>query len=146
MSICFYNEDVIMPLLKFGRIKKCLKNEVISHQCTLGAVNYIFCSDDYLLALNTKFLQHDYYTDVITFDYTQNTLVAGDIYISTDRVLNNSFIFKVEYEEELVRVICHGLLHLLNFGDKEKDEIDLMRRKEYELIHAIFSFQMILLH
>ena len=103
----------------------------------LGSINYIFCSDNYLLELNIKFLKHDYFTDVITFDYSEGRVVAGDIYISIDRVMNNSVIYKQNYSDELTRVISHGLLHLLKYNDKEKEEIKIMRQKESQLLKKI---------
>lgn len=134
MSINFYNEDVILPSLNYHVLRKILKKEIRFNKSNLGEVNYIFCSDDYLLSLNIKFLQHNYYTDVITFDYSENNCIAGDIYISTDRVLNNSVTFVQNLSDELVRVISHGMLHLLKYNDKELDEIVKMRHKESELM------------
>lgn len=120
-------------------VQKVLKGEVRKNKLKLGSINYIFCSDDYLLSMNIKFLNHDYYTDVITFDYTTETCVSGDIYISTDRVLNNSATFEQNFSDELVRVISHGLLHLLKFNDKEHDEILVMRNKESEMVNKYNS-------
>ena len=102
-------------------------------------INFIFCSDDFLLNLNIQFLNHDYYTDVITFDYTKDAVVSGDVYISVDRVINNSATFGQSYENELVRVISHGLLHLLGLNDKSEDEIRLMRAAENDLLKKFHS-------
>lgn len=105
-----------------------------SENKTVGEINYIFCDDDYLLELNNKHLRHDTLTDIITFDYTLGNLISGDIFISTERVLDNSKDFDVSFEEELKRVIVHGILHLCGFKDKtEKDELQ-MRSKEDEKI------------
>lgn len=134
MSISFYNEDVVLPGINFEVIQKVIKGEVRKHKVKLGEINFIFCSDDYLLDLNLKFLNHDYYTDVITFDYSDEAAVSGDIYISTDRVLNNSATFEQNFTDEIVRVISHGMLHLLKYNDKDSDEILMMRRKESEMV------------
>jgi rRNA maturation RNase YbeY len=138
MSIYFYNEDVELPSLNFEAMKKVLRSELRINRRKLGNINYIFSSDSYLLELNIKFLRHDYYTDVITFDYSEDNIVSGDIYISVDRVMNNALIFKQIFTEELVRVISHGLLHLLKFNDKEEEEIILMRKKEDAMLKKFF--------
>ena len=93
-------------------------------------VNLIFCSDEYLLQKNIEFLQHDYYTDIITFDYCQGDLIMGDLFISKDRVIDNAQTNGVSFENELNRVIVHGLLHLCGYKDKSVDEEKLMRSKE----------------
>ncbi len=140
MSIQFFCEDVVLPDLHFEAINRGLKIELRLQKAKLGEINYIFCSDEYLLVMNSKFLKHDFYTDVITFDYSGNGRISGDIFISTDRVLNNSVIFEQSFDSELLRVISHGLLHLLGFNDKEEVEIGLMRQKEIELLNRINSF------
>ena len=96
----------------------------------LGLVNYIFCSDVRLLDINNQFLKHNYYTDIITFDNTDGALIAGEMYISVDRVIDNSLKFNVKEYYELCRVMVHGLLHLLGYKDKSKKEIETMRAKE----------------
>ena len=99
-----------------------------------GALNYIFCDDTYLLKINQKYLNHDDYTDVITFDYTTGKLAAGDIYISVDRLLENSKRYGVSFENELLRVMAHGMLHLMGYKDKGAAHIKLMGQKEEEKI------------
>jgi probable rRNA maturation factor len=98
----------------------------------LSRLDYIFCSDTYLLDMNKQFLQHDYYTDIITFDLSDNktALTVGEIYISVDRVKENAAIHEVSFGDELLRVMAHGALHLCGYGDKTKREITLMRSKE----------------
>jgi rRNA maturation RNase YbeY len=140
MSIYFFNEDVDLPKLSFEAIKKGLKSEIRINSKRLGTINIIFCSDDYLYAMNVKFLNHDSLTDVITFDYTEDKLISGDIFVSTDRVLNNSSHYQQDFYDELIRVISHGLLHLLNFNDKETKETLLMREKESNLLERIKLF------
>lgn len=99
-----------------------------------GNINYIFCSDEYLLKINKEYLNHDYYTDIITFDYRLGNIISGDIYISIDRIGENSKKHFVLFEEELKRVIIHGILHILGFKDSTKKEKDFMRKKEEECL------------
>lgn len=98
----------------------------------LEEISYIFCDDDYLLDINMKYLDHDTYTDIISFDYSVGNILQGDIYISTERVEENSREFNVSFEEELRRVIIHGVLHLCGYKDKSEEESSLMRLKEEE--------------
>ncbi|MEK7718257.1 MAG: rRNA maturation RNase YbeY [Bacteroidota bacterium] len=139
MSIYFHHEDVVLPEVNFNALVKVLKREIRINKSKLGKINYIFCSDEFLFDINVKFLNHNFYTDVITFDYTANGVVSGDIYISTDRVLNNSITFDQLYIDELVRVVSHGLLHLLGYNDKEYEEVILMRKKESDLLFKFNS-------
>lgn len=141
MSFQFFNEDVNLPDLNFDLVSKVFKLTMRSHKLRLGNINYIFCSDDYLIQLNNQFLNHNYYTDVISFDYTENRIVSGDIYISIDRVKNNSDTYSELFRTELLRVISHGFLHLLKFNDKEDSEIVIMRYQESELIKKIISYE-----
>ena len=103
-------------------------------------MNYIFCNDDYILNINRQYLNHDYFTDIISFDYseydyeTQKTLVSGDLFISLDTVRSNSKLIGVEFEEELHRVIIHGVLHLLGFKDMTEQEEKEMRKEEEECL------------
>ncbi|CAM4084737.1 rRNA maturation RNase YbeY [Gillisia limnaea] len=98
----------------------------------LEEISYIFCNDDYMLDINMKYLDHDTYTDIISFDYSVGNILQGDIYISTERVEENSREFNVSFEEELRRVIIHGVLHLCGYKDKSEEESTLMRGKEEE--------------
>jgi len=139
MSIYFECEDVKLPELNFEHVKKILKGQVRGKKFKLGLINYIFCSDDFLLDLNIKFLDHDYYTDVITFDYSDGLVVSGDVYISVERVINNSVIFGQSFEDELVRVISHGLLHLLGLDDKTEEDVRMMRKAENILLEKYLS-------
>ena len=103
----------------------------------LGDISLIFCSDEYLLDMNRTHLDHDYYTDIITFDYTDNQIVSGDLFISIDRVRDNATDFNVSFEHELCRVIIHGVLHLCGYKDKSDDEEKLMRTKENNALSLI---------
>lgn len=96
----------------------------------LGDINLIFCSDDYLLEMNQQHLSHDYFTDIITFDYSFDSLVAGDLFISVDRIRENASDLSVSFEDELHRVCCHGVLHLCGYSDKTENDQTLMRSKE----------------
>lgn len=107
-------------------IIKCIEEE--NHE--LGEVNYIFCDDTYLHKINVEFLQHDTFTDIISFDYSLGKLVSGDIFISIERVKENASKFEVSFQEELHRVIIHGILHYMGFKDKTDNEKQIMRDKE----------------
>ena len=110
-------------------------NRVIqSEGFSVGQVDYIFCTDEYLLELNQEYLKHDTFTDIITFDYTDGGVISGDIFISTDRVKENAKEFEEDVLNELRRVMSHGVLHLAGYGDKSKEESKLMREKEDEKI------------
>ena len=101
-----------------------------SESKALEEVNVIFCSDDYLLEINKTHLNHDYYTDIITFDYCVDYQVFGDMFISVDRVLENARAQGVDWKDELARVLVHGILHLVGYGDKSEEEVTLMRSRE----------------
>ncbi|WBU90664.1 rRNA maturation RNase YbeY [Cellulophaga omnivescoria] len=107
---------------------------IASEDHLVGDINYIFCDDAYLLNINQQYLDHDTYTDIITFDYTDGTVISSDIYISIERVKENAADFKVNFNEELLRVMAHGILHLCGYKDKTNEEAAVMRSKEEEKI------------
>ena len=107
----------------------------------IGDINYIFCDDDYLLKINLEYLRHDTLTDIITFDYVENNVLNGDIYISIERVMDNSVIFSVSFEQELLRVLSHGVLHLCGYKDKTKEDAATMRKKEDAAIQLFQTIQ-----
>ncbi len=109
-----------------------IERVIESENKKLEEISYIFCDDDYLLDINMKYLDHDTYTDIISFDYSVGNILQGDIYISTERVEENSREFNVSFEEELRRVIIHGVLHLCGYKDKTEEESSMMRLKEEE--------------
>lgn len=111
-----------------------LRNVLISEEKKEGEINYIFCDDDYLHEINVKYLNHDDYTDIISFDNAVGNILHGDIFISTERVAENAEKFEVSFDEELKRVIAHGMLHFCGYKDKTDDEAQLMREKEDEKI------------
>ncbi len=95
-----------------------------------GELSFIFCSDNYLLGINKNYLKHDFYTDVITFDYCENDIISGDIFISIERIKENAKTFNTTFENELYRVMIHGILHLVGYNDKTDKEQKQMREKE----------------
>jgi probable rRNA maturation factor len=101
---------------------------------SLGDLNLIFCSDEYLLEINREHLDHDYYTDIITFDYSEEGVVSGDLFVSIDRVIDNAKQLSIEFHDELCRVCVHGLLHLCGYKDKSSADEKLMRSKEDEML------------
>ncbi|MFV0521634.1 MAG: rRNA maturation RNase YbeY [Mangrovibacterium sp.] len=130
MAILFHFEDVKTFTLERRKIKSWIKLAVEEENYSLSDVNFIFCSDDYLLDVNRQYLDHDYYTDIITFDYVEDKKVAGDIFVSTDRVFENAKTFNVSFNIELRRMLIHGILHLLTYKDKEPKDKKLMTEKE----------------
>ena len=111
-------------------LKTWLENIISSEGKKLGDINYIFCDDEYLLKVNQDFLQHDYYTDIITFDYVKGKTISGDIFISVERIKDNAIALSKEYESEFKRVLAHGILHLCGYKDKTPEEEKIMRDKE----------------
>lgn len=132
MSVNFSCADVELVLSEPQLLKKWIADIIVSHGKKLGKINYLFCSDEHIYETNVMFLNHDTYTDIITFDYVEGLLVSGDILISVDRVRDNAQSFSVPFEQELRRVIIHGVLHLLGFKDKTELDATEMRHKENE--------------
>ena len=125
-NIFFHTEDISFAFENEGTTSNWLVKLVERHNKKLGELNYIFCSDDYLLKLNQEHLNHDYFTDIITFDYCEEDRICGDLFISIDRIKENAKTFSKTQDNELNRVIAHGLLHLLGYDDKTKKEKDNM--------------------
>ena len=119
------------------KVRHWLLKLILSFDKDLENINYIFCSDDYLLEINKTYLNHDYYTDIITFPYRQDDVVESDIFISLDRVLENSTELNVSFEDELHRVIVHGVLHLCGLKDKSDEEASRMRKAEDEALKLL---------
>lgn len=116
--------------LEIEQIEIWLKSTAESEGKVFGVVTLVFGTDDWLLEKNKEFLNHDYYTDIITFDYSEDTLISGDLLISIDRVEENAKVHNVSRETELMRVIIHGVLHLIGYNDKTTEESKIMRKKE----------------
>jgi len=114
---------------------KWLSEVILSENKTEGEINYIFCNDSYLLELNQKHLQHDTFTDIISFDYSERNKISGDIFISVERVKDNANEYNVSFEEEIKRVMVHGVLHYCGYKDKTDDDAVVMRNKENEKIN-----------
>ncbi|UWX59897.1 rRNA maturation RNase YbeY [Chryseobacterium oranimense] len=110
--------------------KKWLEDIILSEEKKPGEINYIFCDDEYLLKINQDYLQHDYYTDIITFDYVKGKTISGEIFVSLQRISDNASTLSRDYEEELKRVLAHGILHLAGYKDKTEEEEKEMRRME----------------
>lgn len=130
-SIKFFTEDTAYQLRARSEIRTWLKSIAKKEKYSIQELNYIFCSDEYLLQMNKDFLNHDYYTDVITFDNSEvKGKIEGDIFISIDRVKDNAQLQKTTIKDELHRVLVHGLLHLTGYKDKTNKEQEMMRKKE----------------
>ena len=128
--VSFYNQDTPFAF-KYKRLtSKWLKEVAASEAKKLGPVSVIFCSDNFLLDVNIKYLGHDYYTDIITFDYCEGDVLSGDLFISVDSVRENASFYGVEFDTELNRVIVHGLLHLIGYDDHSEEDIAMIRSKE----------------
>lgn len=130
-EILFFNEGVEFPeFFSDTFVKKWLDIIALHYYRKPGNLSFIFCSDDYILDVNRQYLNHDYFTDVITFDYCEGDILSGDIFISLDTVRSNAARFNAAYENELMRVIAHSVLHLIGFKDKTEPESILMRENE----------------
>lgn len=125
-----YFFEEIEPIIIDDNISDWLKNLVISEGKSLGKIQYIFCDDEYLLNINKEYLQHDFYTDIITFDYVKGKKISGDIFVSLQRISENADEFSIDKSIELKRVLAHGLLHLCGYKDKTEAEQHLMTEKE----------------
>lgn len=136
--IRFFNEDVPYKLLQKRVISQWLKQQATREGYTIGDLNYIFCSDEHVLQVNRDYLQHDYYTDIITFDQSEEEdLIEGDIFISVERVADNASQLAITPEQEMRRVLAHGMLHLCGYGDKTDEEEVQMRLKEDEWLKEL---------
>lgn len=126
----FLSEDVEFPFVDIERLEKWITLVIKRKDFFLGSVSIIFCSDEYILKKNRDFLKHDYYTDIITFDYCENRNISGDLLISLHTVLSNSKQYETDFLEELHRVIIHGILHLIGFDDKTPETRSIIREEE----------------
>ena len=120
------------PSLKIKNkfIQENIESIILAEKKMPGDISLIFCSDEYLLNINKQYLNHNYYTDIITFDYCENLVISGDLFISVDRVRENAGTYNVAFKNELFRVIFHGILHLLGYNDKTQEEKAEIRQKE----------------
>ena len=134
MAVKFHTDGVELPEIDKKAISQWVKSVAGNYERSIGEINYIFCSDEKILEVNNQYLQHDYYTDIITFDYTTGHIISGDIYISLDTVTTNAEQFTTSYHDELLRVIIHGILHLCGLKDETEEEEKEMRRAEDEAL------------
>lgn len=135
--ISFFNEDVKYILKNKNAIREWIKSGVKKEKFRIETINYIFCSDKYLRKINKQFLNHDYFTDIITFPHEQFTAqIGGDIYISLDRIRENAKDYNQSFTTELHRVMAHGVLHLCGYGDKSDSEEKMMRKMEDKWLKA----------
>ncbi|HCS20757.1 MAG TPA: rRNA maturation RNase YbeY [Bacteroidetes bacterium] len=135
MAIFIHEQNTMFHVKQKRFVKTWLKTLVQNNGAKPGDINIILQSDEEILALNQQALQHDYYTDIITFNYNSNKTISGDLFISIDRIKENALTFASSTEEELRRVMAHGVLHLLGFNDKTAREQQIMRKKENEALH-----------
>jgi rRNA maturation RNase YbeY len=135
-----FNYEIEFELQDEAKYEEWIAEVIDSEDKSEGEVNYIFCDDEYLHKMNVEFLDHDTLTDVISFDYTLGSLISGDIFISVERVRDNAADFKVDFDDELRRVMAHGILHYCGYKDKTEEDSQLMRVKEDEKI-ALFHVE-----
>lgn len=137
MAIFYYNEGVKMPSIRKTEVSNWIKQVANLHGKRVGEISYLFCDDEKILETNRQFLQHDYYTDIITFDNTEGDKISGDLIISLDTVRSNAEQFDQDYNKELHRVIIHGILHLCGINDKGPGEREIMEQNENEALALI---------
>ena len=128
--ISYFFEDTDFIFKSKVLTRKWLKLVAESEIRRIGDINVIFCSDNYILDINQRYLQHDYFTDIITFDYCEGDILSGDLFISVDSVRENAIEYGTEFVDELNRVIVHGVLHLIGYDDHNDEDIAMMRKKE----------------
>jgi len=134
MAIFYEAEDISFPKIKRRETTRWIKQVIEQLHKKLGDITYIFCSDEEILSINQAYLCHDYYTDIITFDYSEGDKLSGDIFISLETVKTNSEKYKTNFIEELHRVMIHGILHLCDYEDDTPQEKKVMRLKEDEAL------------
>ncbi len=134
-----FNYETDFKLEHPNKISTWILNTIVSEGFIIGDINYIFCSDDYLHKINVDFLNHDTYTDIISFDYSVGNTISGDIYISIDRVIDNANAYKVSFNDELSRVIIHGILHYCGYKDKSnKDKLTMTSKEDFYINELSF--------
>lgn len=136
MPIYFHREGVVLELNE-SNASSWIEKSIVSLGLEPSEISIIFCDDEYLRTINTQYLGHDYYTDIITFDYSSNNQISGDLFVSNDRVIENAHQNNVAFIDELYRVIIHGVLHLCGFNDKSDEEKVEIRKKENHFLNLI---------
>lgn len=137
MAISYQTDGVKMPAIKKRETTAWIKAVAATYNKKVGEIAYIFCSDEKILEVNKEYLQHDYYTDIITFDYDEGDIISGDLFISLDTVRTKSEQFDTEYDEELHRTIIHGVLHLCGINDKGPGEREIMEAAENKALFLL---------
>ncbi|MBQ0156537.1 MAG: rRNA maturation RNase YbeY [Bacteroidales bacterium] len=145
MAITYDKEHskIKMPKIKKRNVSAWIKKVAELHGKKVGDLSYLFCSDDHILEVNKEFLQHDYYTDIITFDYTEEDVISGDMVISVDTIATNAEKFNTTFESEFFRVVIHGVLHLCGINDKGPGEREIMEKHENEALEVAKSFELV---
>ncbi|HIU55645.1 MAG TPA: rRNA maturation RNase YbeY [Candidatus Gallibacteroides avistercoris] len=141
MAIHYFAEETQVPAIKKREISRWIKAVAATYGKTTGEISYIFCNDSRILEVNRQYLQHDYYTDIITFDYTEGNRISGDIFISLDTVKSNAQEYGQRFEDELHRIIIHGILHLCGIKDKGEKERQQMTRCENQALEQLSVMQ-----
>lgn len=145
MAITYDKEHskIKMPKIKKRNVSAWIKKVAELHGMKVGDLSYLFCSDEHILDVNKEYLQHDYYTDIITFDYTENGVISGDMVISVDTIATNAEKFDTTFESEFFRVVIHGVLHLCGINDKGPGEREIMEKHENEALEIAKSFELV---
>ena len=139
MPVYFHNEGVSLIFKNKKAVSSWLSSVIKSFKKDVGTLNFIFCTDEYLLTINKSYLSHNHYTDIITFDYCEENKVSGDLFISIERVQEYSLKNNIEFNNEIHRVIVHGVLHLCGLNDKTEREKEKMRAQENKFLALFFS-------
>ena len=139
MNVTFQTEGIDFPKIEEDKLSEWIDKVAKKYNKEVGEISYLFCDDEKILEVNREYLNHDFYTDIITFDYSEDDIISGDIIISLQMVESNSQMYKTEYLEELHRVIIHGILHLCGVKDSTLEEETLMRKAEDNALEMLFS-------
>jgi len=137
--ISFFTEGVELEEIDYKKIKNWIVLVAKNENFSISNVIYVFSTDEYLLKINKEYLKHDYYTDIITFPYSNNSKIEAEIFISIDRVIENAKLFNNSFKEELLRVIIHGILHIVGYNDSTENEKKKMRKKENLYLDYFFN-------
>ncbi|HHX32398.1 MAG TPA: rRNA maturation RNase YbeY, partial [Bacteroidales bacterium] len=139
MPITFDSDNIEFPNIKKRETSAWIKKIANSYNKKVGNVGYLFCNDEKILEINRQYLDHDFYTDIISFDYSEGDIISGDIFISLDTVRSNSQKYNTDYKEELHRVIIHGVLHLCGLDDKMEEDANHMREAENSALKQLYN-------
>lgn len=137
MTVTFQAEDIDFPNIEENKLTEWISKVAQKHKKEVGEISYLFCNDEKILEINREYLNHDFYTDIITFDYSEGNTISGDILISLQTVESNSQMYKTDFSEELHRVIIHGILHLCGLKDSSPEEETIMRSAEEKALEML---------